>query len=37
MGKGDTYRRVDRKKWDAAWARIEKNKSGKSGKKKIKN
>lgn len=25
-GKGDTYRKVDRKKWDAAWKRIKKAK-----------
>ena len=28
-GKGDRYRPVDRKKWDAAWERIEKAKKDK--------
>jgi len=35
-GKGDRYRPVDRKKWDAAWERIDKRKrkieNGRTGK-----
>ncbi len=29
MGKGDRYRPVDRKKWEAAWAKLKKTKGKK--------